>query len=255
MQIAGHTFLITGGASGLGAACVRRLAGAGANVVAADIDDEKGASLAHECGPQVRFVQTDVTAADAVQAAVDVATNAFGALHGAVACAGILDAARLVGRQQVHPLDIFRRVLDVNLIGTFHTLRLAAQAIAAGPAEQDDERGVIVMTSSVAAWDGQIGQVAYAASKAAVAGMTLPAARELARFGIRVVSLAPGVFATGMMESLNEELRDSLLSQIPFPKRLGKPDEFAQLVIQAIENRMLNGSVLRLDGAIRMGPT
>jgi NAD(P)-dependent dehydrogenase (short-subunit alcohol dehydrogenase family) len=190
-----------------------------------------------------------------MQAAVRVATDEFGALHGAVSCAGILDTARILGHKEVHPLDLFRRVLDVNLIGTFNTLRLAAETISAGTPEEDDERGVIVMTSSVAAWDGQVGQAAYAASKGAVAAMTLPAARELGRFGIRVVSIAPGVFATSMMESVTDEIRQSLESQVPFPKRLGNPDEFAQLVTQAIENRMLNGTVLRLDGAIRMGPT
>ena len=255
MQIPNHTFLITGGASGLGAACVRRLAGAGANVIVADIDEEHGRALADGCGQHVRFVRTDVTDAESVQAAISMALNEFGALHGAVTCAGILDAARILGRKEVHPLDLFRRVIDVNLIGTFNTLRLAAEAIAAGTPEEDDERGVIVMTSSVAAWDGQVGQAAYAASKGAVAGMTLPAARELGRFGIRVVSIAPGVFATSMMESVTDEIRQSLESQVPFPKRLGNPGEFAQLVTQAIENRMLNGTVLRLDGAMRMGPT
>jgi len=255
MQIPDHTFLITGGASGLGAACVRRLAGAQANVVAADLDEHHGRELAEGCGPRVRFIRTDVTDAQSVQAAVNVALAEFGALHGAVACAGILGAARILGREEVHPLELFRRVIDVNLIGTFNTLRLAAHAMSTGTPEEDGERGVIVMTSSVATWDGQIGQAAYAASKGAVASMTLPIARELGRFGIRVVSIAPGVFATPMMESVTDEIRKSLECQVPFPQRLGRPDEFANLVTHVIENRMLNGTVLRLDGGIRMGPT
>ncbi|NIP87314.1 MAG: SDR family NAD(P)-dependent oxidoreductase [Planctomycetales bacterium] len=254
MRVSDHTFLVTGGATGLGAACVRQLSAGGARVVVADINSRQGQALAEGCGDQVRFVSSDVRDRDAIQAAINLARQEFGALHGAITCAGVLDAARLLGRQAPHPAELFQRVIDVNLIGTFHTLSLAAEAISAATPEEDGERGVIVMTASVAAWDGQIGQVAYAASKGGVASMTLPAARELGRFGIRVVSIAPGVFATPMMESVSDKVRQSLESQVPFPPRFGHPDEFAQLVTQVVENRMLNGTVLRLDGALRMGP-
>ncbi|MGB6044511.1 MAG: SDR family oxidoreductase [Pirellulales bacterium] len=255
MQIQDHTFLITGGASGLGAACAARLTADNANVVIADIDPQSGTALAEACRDRARFVLTDVTDTESIQAAVNTAVDEFGGLHGVVTCAGVLNAARVLGRKEPHPMEIFRRVVDVNLVGSFDTVRLAAEAIAKSEPEEDNERGVIVMTSSVAAWDGQIGQAAYAASKGAVASMTLPIARELGRFGIRVAAIAPGVFATSMMGAVTDELRESLESQVPFPKRFGQPEEFANLVAHVIENRMVNGTVLRLDGGLRMGPT
>ena len=200
----------------------------------------------------VRFSTTDVTDPANVQSAIDEAIASFSGLHGVIHCAGILGAARIVGKQGPHDLGLFRRVVEVNLIGTFNVLRLAAAAMSNQPSGDDGERGVIVCTSSVAAFDGQIGQAAYSASKGGVASMTLPAARELASFGIRVVSIAPGVFETPMVSALTPEAQASLGAQVPFPKRLGKPGEFAALACQIIENRMLNGTVIRLDGALRM---
>jgi NAD(P)-dependent dehydrogenase (short-subunit alcohol dehydrogenase family) len=256
MEIGGRTFLISGGASGLGAACARDFCAAGANVVIADLNAEAGKALVGEIGSQARFVSTNVTNADAVQAAVAMAQEQFGSLDGAITCAGILNAARVVGREGPHDLELFRRVIEVNLVGTFNVARLAAAEIAKKPEpDEEGERGVIVMTASVAAWDGQIGQAGYSASKGGVASMTLPMARDLGRNGIRVVSIAPGIFGTPMMEAVTDELRESLESQVPFPKRFGRPDEFAALARHAIENRMLNGTTLRLDGALRMGPT
>lgn len=253
MQITGRTILISGGSSGLGAACVRRLISHGANVVIADLS-EAGKTLAESLGSQAAFAPTDVTSEADVQRAVALAEQQFGGLHGAVACAGILQAERVVGRDGAASLEAFQRVINVNLIGTFNVVRLAAEAISKQPPGPDGERGVIVMTSSVAAEEGQIGQAAYSASKGGVASMTLPLARDLARHGIRVVSIAPGVFETPMMASAPEAVRKSLAEQIPFPQRLGQPDEFAALVQHAFENVMLNGTVLRIDGAMRMGP-
>ncbi|MEE3219397.1 MAG: SDR family NAD(P)-dependent oxidoreductase [Planctomycetota bacterium] len=253
MEIDGRTFLISGGASGLGAACVREFCGAGANVVIADVDHQRGADLADEIGSQACFIATDVTSGKAVRQAIEFAVEKVGGLHGAITCAGILSAARVVGRDGPHDLDLFRRVIEVNLVGTFNVARLAAVEIAKSQADEDGERGAIVMTASVAAWDGQIGQAGYAASKGGVASMTLPMTRELGRHGIRVVSIAPGVFGTPMMQAVGDELRESLESQIPFPNRFGRPEEFASLARHAIENRMLNGTILRLDGGLRMG--
>ena len=253
MDIASHTFLISGGSSGLGAACVRRLVGHGANVVIADLSDA-GQALADSLGSQAAFVRTDVTAEADVRRAIDLAQQQFGGLHGAVACAGILQAERVIGRDGAASLDAFQRVISINLIGTFNVVRLAAELIAKQPPGPDGERGVIVTTSSIAAEEGQIGQAAYSASKGGVAAMTLPLARDLARYGIRVVSIAPGVFETPMMQAAPEAVQKSLAEQIPFPSRLGHPDEFAALVEHVFENRMLNGTVLRLDGAMRMGP-
>lgn len=254
MELADHTFLVTGGASGLGAACCRRFAAAGANVVIADVDEQAGAELARELGAAGRSCPTDVTSEIDVQRAVEAALSGFGVLHGVVTCAGILRAGRIVGRQQPHDFEQFRTVIDINLNGTFNAVRCAAQAITAAPTGADGERGVVIMTASVAAWDGQIGQTAYAASKGGVASMTLPMARELGRHGIRVVSIAPGIFATPMMRGVSAEVRESLEEQIPFPKRFGMPDEFASLAQHVVENRLLNGATLRLDGAVRMGP-
>jgi NAD(P)-dependent dehydrogenase (short-subunit alcohol dehydrogenase family) len=252
MNILGNTFLVTGGASGLGAACARRLMAAGANVVIADVSHDAGDKLAGELGGKARFAHTDVTDEVSVRAAIQVAIEAFGALHGVVNCAGILGAARVVGKEGSHDLALFRKVIEVNLIGTFNVDRLAAEVMSRNTPQEDGERGVIVNTSSVAAWDGQIGQAAYSASKGGVASLSLPMARELARFGIRVVAIAPGVFETPMMAALPEAARAALASQVPFPPRLGKPDEFAALVEHAIVNTMLNGTTVRLDGAIRM---
>lgn len=252
MQPNDRCFLIAGGASGLGAACVRRLAAAGASVVIADTSAAAGQALAAELGERVAFVETDVTSAESGQAAVELAIQRFGGLHGLVNCAGILGAGRIVGRDSPHDLDLFRRVIEVNLVGTFNMLRLAAAAMSLHPPDAAGERGVIVNTASVAAFEGQIGQAAYAASKGGVASLTLPAARELARLGIRVVTIAPGIFETPMMQAAPDAVRQSLADQTAFPPRFGRPDEFAQLVQQTIENPMLNGCTLRLDGAVRM---
>lgn len=254
MNPAGKAFLVTGGASGLGEAAVRALAARGAMVLIADRDAERGAALEAELDGAARFVRTDVTDETNVAAAVDRAVSAFGALHGAIQCAGVAAAMRLVGKQGPHPLDLFKLVLDVNVVGTFNAMRFSAQAMAANEPDAEGERGVLINTASVAAFDGQIGQTAYAASKGAVAAMTLPAARELARSGVRVVTIAPGLFDTPMMAGLPEEAKDSLGAQVPFPSRLGRPGEFAALALHIIENTMLNGEVIRLDGAIRMQP-
>jgi NAD(P)-dependent dehydrogenase (short-subunit alcohol dehydrogenase family) len=251
MRIAGHTFLVTGGSSGLGAACASELAQRGAKVLVADLQPAT-TQAATTTSEQVSFCQADVTNPDSVQEAIDQALSAYGSLQGVINCAGILGAARIVGKQGPHDLALFKRVVEVNLIGTFNVLRLASAAMAEQPADDDGQRGVIVNTSSVAAFDGQIGQAAYSASKGGVASLTLPAARELARFGIRVVSIAPGVFETPMVAALSPEAQAALGAQVPFPKRLGKPEEFAALACHIIENRMLNGSVIRLDGALRM---
>jgi NAD(P)-dependent dehydrogenase (short-subunit alcohol dehydrogenase family) len=251
MRIAGSTFLVSGGASGLGAACARTLAAAGGNVVIADLNADAGQRLAVELG--ARFAPADVTDEVSVRAAVGLAVSSFGALHGAVACAGIAVAERILGKSGPHPLAAFAKVVTVNLVGTFNLLRLAAEAMAKNEAGPDGERGVVVMTASVAAFEGQVGQAAYAASKGGVAALTLPAARELARVGVRVASIAPGTFDTPLLAGLPEAARQSLAQQVPFPPRLGRPDEFAALVRHIIENEMLNGCVLRLDGALRMG--
>jgi NAD(P)-dependent dehydrogenase (short-subunit alcohol dehydrogenase family) len=248
------TFLISGGASGLGEATARALVGAGANVVLADLNQERGDALASELGDAARFALTNVTDEEAVTAAIGVARNTFGALDGAVSCAGVGDPAKVLGKHGPHPLELFEKVIRINLIGTFNVLRLAAEAIAANEPDDEGERGVIVNTASVAAYEGQIGQAAYAASKGGVLGLTLPAARELARQGIRVVTIAPGLFDTPLMAGLPEAARESLGKQVPFPSRLGHPAEYADLVLHIVGNRMLNGEVIRLDGAIRMAP-
>jgi NAD(P)-dependent dehydrogenase (short-subunit alcohol dehydrogenase family) len=251
MQLEGRTFLVAGGSSGLGAGCVRRLSRRGARVVIADID-ERGAALAAELGELSVFSSADVTDPAGITRAIELARDRFGGLHGAIVCAGILRAEKVLSRDGVASLDGFRRVVEVNLVGTFNVVRLAAEAIRSAPESEDGERGVIVTTSSIAAFESQIGQAAYAASKGGVASMTLPIARELARFGIRVVSIAPGVFETPMMAGVSDDVRRSLAEQSPFPPRFGHPDEFAGLVEHILENRMLNGTVLRLDGAMRM---
>jgi NAD(P)-dependent dehydrogenase (short-subunit alcohol dehydrogenase family) len=254
MQIPNSTFLVTGGSSGLGAACVRRFAAAGGRVVIADLNQDAGAALAAELGGAARFVATDVTDEAAVQNAVQTAVREFGGLHSAVGCAGIALAERILGKNGPHDLAAFTRVIRVNLIGTFNVLRLAAAAMAQNAPTAGGERGVVVNTASIAAFEGQIGQAAYAASKGGVVSLTLPAARELARSGIRVVAIAPGLFDTPLLAGLPEAARLSLGQQVPFPPRLGLPDEFAALVRHVVENELLNGAVLRLDGALRMAP-
>jgi NAD(P)-dependent dehydrogenase (short-subunit alcohol dehydrogenase family) len=254
MDISGKAALVTGGASGLGAATVRRLVEKGAHVVIADRAVEAGEALARELGPSAIFAHADVTDEAAMRAAVERARSAFGGLQIAVGCAGIGTAGRVVGKGGVFPLDLFRLTIDVNLIGMFNLLRLAAEAMVESAPDDGGERGVIVMTASIAAFDGQIGQVAYSASKAGVVGMTLPVARELARFGVRIVSIAPGTFDTPMLAGLPEERRQALAADIPFPQRLGRPAEFAALAVHIAENAMLNGETIRLDGALRMAP-
>lgn len=252
MQLRDATFLISGGASGLGAATARRFAAAGAHVVLADINTDLGEPLAAELGG--RFLRTDVTDEASVQTTVELAVSSFGGLQGAVNCAGIGVAERTLGRNGPHPLGSFVRVITVNLIGTFNVIRLAAVAIARGAPNAEGERGVIVNTASVAAFDGQIGQAAYSASKGGIVGMTLPIARDLSRDGIRVVTIAPGIFDTPLLGGLPEPARQSLGQQVPFPPRLGRPEEYAALAQHIVENAMLNGEVIRLDGAIRMAP-
>jgi NAD(P)-dependent dehydrogenase (short-subunit alcohol dehydrogenase family) len=254
MQLGEHVFLVTGGASGLGEACVRRFSAAGGHIVVADLNDAAGERLAAELGESVRFVHTDVTQESSVEQAVDLAIAAFGGLHGAINCAGIGVAQRTLGRHGPHSLADFTRVVGVNLIGTFNSIRLAAAAMARGEPQHSGERGVIINTASVAAFDGQIGQAAYSASKGGIVGMTLPIARDLARDGIRVMTIAPGIFDTPLLGGLPEAARQSLGAQVPFPSRLGQPAEFAALAQHIVENEMLNGEVIRLDGAIRMAP-
>lgn len=252
MDISGKTAIVTGGASGLGLATVRRLVADGASVIIADLASSAGERIAGELGDTVVFAPTDVTSEADVQAAVDAAT-ALGGLDIVVNCAGIVNANRVVGRTGPFPLDAFRRVVEINLIGTFNVIRLAAARMTEQPTDEE-ERGVIVTTASVAAFDGQVGQAAYSASKAGVAGMTLPIARDLAQHKIRVVSIAPGLFHTPMFDSLEPDAIASLGSQTPHPQRLGRPDEYAALVAHIVENAMLNGETVRLDGAIRMAP-
>jgi NAD(P)-dependent dehydrogenase (short-subunit alcohol dehydrogenase family) len=254
MKFAQNAFLVTGGGSGLGGATARALIRRGANVMIADVNDEAASALAADLGAQARFIHTDVTSeADGTQA-VKAAIEQFGALHGLINCAGIGIAAKVVGRDGPHALSRFAQVINVNLIGTFNMIRLAAAAMAKAEPNIQGERGVIINTASIAAYDGQIGQAAYAASKSGVVGLTLPIARELAGSGIRVVTIAPGIFATPMMAGLPEAAQLSLGASVPFPARLGQPDEFASLVCHICENVMLNGETIRLDGALRMAP-
>jgi NAD(P)-dependent dehydrogenase (short-subunit alcohol dehydrogenase family) len=252
MKIQGSTFIVTGGASGLGAGTVRAMAQAGGNVVIADVGD--GSALAAELGKCARYIKTDVTIEEQAKAAVALALKEFGGLHGLVNCAGIAIGEKVVGKEAPHRLDSFQRVLTINVVGTFNMIRIAAEAMSRAQANASGERGVIVNTASVAAFDGQIGQAAYSASKGAVVGMTLPIARELARYGIRVVTIAPGIFETPMLRGMPQELQDSLGKMVPFPQRLGRPSEYAALAKHIIENEMLNGETIRLDGAIRMAP-
>jgi NAD(P)-dependent dehydrogenase (short-subunit alcohol dehydrogenase family) len=251
MDIAGKVFIVTGGASGLGEGTARMLAREGATVVIADVQDARGAEVAAELGG--RFVHCDVASETDAQAAVDAAVAA-GKLMGLVNCAGIAPAAKTVGKDGAHPLATFSRTISVNLIGSFNMIRLAATAMAANAPEATGERGVLINTASVAAYDGQIGQAAYAASKGGIVGMTLPIARDLARNGIRCMTIAPGIFGTPMLFGMPQEVQDALAAGVPFPSRLGTPTDYAKLVQQIITNEMLNGEVIRLDGAIRLAP-
>ncbi|MEN4751108.1 MULTISPECIES: 3-hydroxyacyl-CoA dehydrogenase [Pseudomonas] len=252
MQIQGKVFLVSGGASGLGAATAQMLIDAGASVMLVDVNAEALAAQVEKLGDKARASVSDITQENAVQAAVDAALSAFGQINGVINCAGIVGAEKILGKEGPHGLDSFSRVINVNLIGSFNLLRLAAVAIAESTADAGGERGVIINTASVAAYDGQIGQAAYAASKGAIVSLTLPAARELARYGIRVMTIAPGIFETPMMAGMTPQVRESLSAGVPFPPRLGKPEEYAALARHIIENSMLNGEVIRLDGALRM---
>ena len=254
MQISGKTFIVTGGASGLGRATAETIVGAGGNVVLLDVNGDTGRAAEQAMGAKAKFAQTDVTSEDQVRAAVDLAVSSFGGLHGAVNAAGIGPAAKTLGRNGPHPLDLFEKTIKINLVGTFNVIRLAAAVIAQNQPADTGERGVIVNTASIAAYDGQIGQVAYAASKGGIVGMTLPIAREFAAIGIRVVTIAPGIFDTPLLAALPEAARVSLGQQVPFPSRLGRPSEYGALVRHILENEMLNGEVIRLDGALRMAP-
>jgi NAD(P)-dependent dehydrogenase (short-subunit alcohol dehydrogenase family) len=254
LRVEDSTFFITGGGSGLGAATARLLAQNGASVVLADVNEEAGERTASQIGSGAKFVRTDVTNEGSVQDALDSAVETFGSLNGVVNCAGIGPAAKVVGKKGVHDMGLFTKTVEINLMGTFNVIRLAAVKLGANKPGEDGERGVVVNTASVAAYDGQIGQAAYAASKGGVVALTLPVARELASSGIRVVTIAPGIFETPMLAALPEAAKESLGKQVPFPPRLGKPEEYAALAKHIIENQMLNGEVIRLDGGIRMAP-
>lgn len=251
MQIENNVFVVTGGGSGLGAATAAMIVARGGQVVLADVNAEAGTQVAEALGAQARFVQTDVTNEDSAQAAFAAAT-AMGPLRGLVNCAGIAPAEKVVGKQGAHGLDSFSRVIGINLIGSFNMIRLAAQILCASEPDDQGERGVIVSTASVAAYEGQLGQAAYAASKGGVVAMTLPIARELSRSGVRVMTIAPGIMETPMLLAMPEDVQDALGKMVPFPSRMGKPAEYAALVEHIFDNRYLNGEVIRLDGAIRM---
>lgn len=252
MNIENRVFVVTGGGSGLGAATARMLVEAGGKVVLADVNQEAGDQVAAELGAAAAFVKTDVTDEVSAKAAIDRAVSGFGGLHGLINCAGVAPAEKVVGRDGPHRLESFARTISVNLVGTFNMIRLAADAMIKAEPNDAGERGVIVSTASVAAYDGQVGQAAYAASKAGIVGLTLPIAREFARSGIRVMTVAPGIMETPMLMGMPQEVQDSLGKTVPFPSRMGRPSEFAALVRHILENEYLNGEVIRLDGAIRM---
>lgn len=254
MDIKNRVFIVTGAASGLGLATAGMIVENGGYVLLADVNAEGGQDAEKSLGQNARFVRTDVTDEASVQAAIDRAVEYFGGLHGAISCAGIGPAERILGKNGVHSLENFTKVIQINLIGTFNLLRLAAAAMQNNTPGDSGERGVIINTASVAAFDGQIGQAAYSASKGGIVAMTLPVARELARAGIRIMTIAPGIFETPLLMGMSDEIRQSLGQQVPFPSRLGKPAEYAALARHIIENQMLNGEVIRLDGAIRMAP-
>lgn len=253
MEIQGKVFVVTGAGSGLGAATAEALVGAGASVVLVDLNEEAGAALVAKLGSNARFVRADVTREDEGGAAIGFAISQFGRLHGLVNCAGVAPAEKVVGRDGPHRLESFARTININLVGTFNMIRLAAAAMLSGEPGAGGERGVIVNTASVAAFEGQLGQAAYAASKGGIVAMTLPIARELAKSGIRCMTIAPGIMETPMLLGMPPEVQDSLGKMVPFPSRMGKPAEFASLVCHIVENAYLNGETIRLDGAIRMG--
>jgi len=254
MQLQGSTFIVTGGASGLGGATARMVVDGGGNVVIADLKEAEGQAHAKDLGARAKFVRTDVTDEASAKSAVAAALSGFGAVHGLVNCAGIVYGEKTIGKEGPHSLAGFARTIGINLIGTFNVARLAAEAMSKNAPNDEGERGVIVNTASVAAFDGQMGQCAYAASKAGVAGMTLPMARDLSRNGIRVMTIAPGLFQTPMADQIPPDIAEALAKMVPFPPRLGRPQEFASLVAEIVRNVMLNGEVIRLDGAIRMAP-
>lgn len=254
MQLSSSTFIITGGSSGLGLGTARIFTSQGANVVLLDVNEEAGAKQAEELGDNALFIRTDVTSEEDVQAAIDAGIERFGKIDGAVNCAGIVLGRKTHGSKGTHDLESFKKVININLVGTFNVTRLAAAAMASNDARESGERGVIISTASIAAYDGQIGQAAYSASKGGVVGMTLPIARDLSRTGIRVVTIAPGIMETPMMAGMTEEVRSSLEAQVPFPSRLGRPEEYGRLAAHIVENQYINAEVIRLDGAIRMGP-
>jgi NAD(P)-dependent dehydrogenase (short-subunit alcohol dehydrogenase family) len=254
VQIKDSVFIVTGGASGLGGATARMLVDGGGKVLIADLKEAEGNALAAELGASARFVRTDVTDEASGKAAVAAAVERFTAVHGVINCAGVVHGERVLGKEGIHALASFVRVININLIGSFNMTRLVAEQMAKNAPNAGGERGVIVFTASVAAFDGQIGQPAYSASKAGVVGMTLPIARELARNGIRAMTIAPGIFETPMVGQIPPDIAESLGKMVPFPPRLGRPAEFASLVHEIISNEMLNGEVIRLDGAIRMAP-
>jgi NAD(P)-dependent dehydrogenase (short-subunit alcohol dehydrogenase family) len=254
MQIQDKAFIVTGGASGLGRAAVEAIVAAGGRAMIVDVNSESGRAAQQALGVQVRFAEADVSSEDQIEAAVDTTVATFGRLDGLINAAGIGSAAKVLGKNGPHPLDLFERTIRVNLVGTFNVMRLAAAAMAQNPPAPSGERGVIINTASIAAYDGQIGQPAYAASKGGIVSLTLPAAREFASIGIRVVTIAPGIFDTPLLAALPDAARVSLGQQVPFPSRLGRPAEYGALARHIIENEMLNGEVIRLDGALRMAP-
>ncbi|MFP5112344.1 3-hydroxyacyl-CoA dehydrogenase [Bacillaceae bacterium C204] len=254
MQMNTCRAVVTGGASGLGEATVRKIVGSGGKAVIFDQSEENGVKLQNELGDAVLFIKADVTKDEDIQEAVNQAAEYMGSVNAVVNCAGIGIAEKVIGKKGVHNLSLFSKVIHVNLIGSFNVIRIAAEKMTSNDVNEQGERGVIINTASVAAFDGQIGQAAYSASKGGIVGMTLPIARELARYGIRVMTIAPGLFHTPMFDTLPQEARDSLGKMVPFPSRLGYPSEYAQLVQSIVENPMLNGETIRLDGAIRMQP-
>ncbi|MDD2899981.1 MAG: 3-hydroxyacyl-CoA dehydrogenase [Desulfuromonadaceae bacterium] len=253
MRISTSTFIVTGAGSGLGAATARSIIAAGGNVVIADVNKDAGEKIAAELGVRARFVQTDVTSEESAVACVAAAVETFGGLHGLVNCAGVAPGEKVVGKEGPHKLESFVRCISINLIGTFNMIRLAAEVMLKNEPNENGERGIIINTASISAFEGQVGQAAYSASKGGIVGLTLPVAREFAPKGIRIMAIAPGVFDTAMMAAMTDTIRESLAQMIPFPSRFGKPAEYASLACHIIENVMLNGEVIRIDGAIRMG--